>query len=45
MCGIVGAYGFKNNVNELQQYIQPAAQQLSKRVTDNQNTVSIGNAV
>ena len=45
MCGIVGAYGFKNNAKELQQYIQPAAQQLSKRGPDNQNTVSIGNAV
>ena len=45
MCGIAGAYGFKNNVNELQPYIQPAAQQLSKRGPDNQNTITIGNAV
>lgn len=45
MCGIVGAYGFKNNANELRQYIQPAVQQLSKRGPDNRNTVTIGNAV
>ncbi len=45
MCGIVGAYGFKNNVKNLQQFIQPAAQQLSKRGPDNQNTVEFGNAV
>jgi asparagine synthase (glutamine-hydrolysing) len=45
MCGIVGAFGFKNNVKDLQQYIQPAAQQLSKRGPDNQNTIEFGNAV
>jgi len=45
MCGIVGAYGFKNNVNDLQPFIQPAAQQLSKRGPDNQNTVLLGNTV
>ena len=45
MCGIVGAYSFKNNVSDLQPFIQPAAQQLSKRGPDNQNTITIGNAV
>ncbi len=43
MCGIAGAYSFKNKIVE-QQWLQNAATSLNKRGPDNQNFVTIGNA-
>mgnify|MGYP000849095459 CR=1 FL=1 len=42
MCGIAGAYSFKNKIIE-QQWLQSAATSLNKRGPDNQNFVTIGN--
>lgn len=43
MCGIAGAYSFKNKIVE-QQWLQNAAISLNKRGPDNQNFVTIGKA-
>ncbi len=43
MCGIAGAYRFKNKIVE-QQWLQQAALSMHKRGPDNQNFVTIGNA-
>ncbi|HNL57442.1 MAG TPA: asparagine synthase (glutamine-hydrolyzing) [Chitinophagales bacterium] len=43
MCGIAGAYSFKNKLVE-QQCLQNAATSLNKRGPDNQNFVTIGKA-
>ena len=43
MCGIAGAYSFKNKIVE-QQWLQNAATSLNKRGPDNQNFVTIGKA-
>lgn len=43
MCGIAGAYSFKNKLVE-QQCLQNAANSLNKRGPDNQNFVTIGKA-
>ncbi len=43
MCGIAGAYSFKNKIVE-PQWLQNAATCLSKRGPDNQNFVTIGKA-
>lgn len=42
MCGIAGAYSFKNKIVE-QQWLQNAATSLNKRGPDNQSFVTIGN--
>jgi asparagine synthase (glutamine-hydrolysing) len=43
MCGIAGAYSFKNKIVE-QQWLQNTATSLNKRGPDNQNFVTIGKA-
>ncbi|HRH56126.1 MAG TPA: asparagine synthase (glutamine-hydrolyzing) [Chitinophagales bacterium] len=43
MCGIAGAYSFKNKIVE-HQWLQNAATSLNKRGPDNQNFVTIGKA-
>ena len=42
MCGIAGAYSFKNNIIS-DEWLQNAATSLNKRGPDNQNFISIGN--